>query len=518
MMPSAAWRVRVCVAATSLAAAAACTINPVTGERQLALISPADEIAIGTSQYAPSRQMQGGDYVLDRELTRYVSDVGNRLANVSDRNLPYEFSIINSSVPNAWALPGGKIAVNRGLLLELDSEAELAAVLGHEIVHAAARHGALAMQRDLLLQGAVLAASVATRRGDYSGVAVGAASVGAQLINQRNSREAELESDEYGMLYMSRAGYDPAAAVDLQETFVRLSGSRDAGRLAGLFASHPPSTERVARNRETSARLPMGGEIGRERYLTATQRLRESRPAYVAYDGARDAYADGRYDEARSLANEAVNRLPAEGHFHALLGDIASAEEQWADAAGHYRDAIARNGGFFHYRLKLGLALQAMNDLDNAEAQLEASIDLLPTADAYNGLGEIAERRGDPASALEHYHLAAESSSAAGRAASVSVVRLELPDDPGRFLESRATQDAQGRLVIEVANPTAIGVEEVTVRIRYLDDNGRAMAVIRELTGALPAGSERQFATGLGPFANDSSYEVIFISASVVEQ
>jgi predicted Zn-dependent protease len=188
-----------------------CVVNPVTGERELALVSAADEVAIGEAQYAPSRQMQGGDYVIDPALTRYVASVGQRLAAVSDRALPYEFVVLN---------PGGKIAINRGLLMELGSEAELAAVLGHEIVHAAARHGALAMQRGMLLQTAVLATAAATGRGDYSGIAVGAATLGAQLINQRNGREAELESDYYGMVYMSRAGYDPQAAVTLQETFL----------------------------------------------------------------------------------------------------------------------------------------------------------------------------------------------------------------------------------------------------------------------------------------------------------
>src|SRR5690606_9196281 len=138
---------------------------------------------------------------------------------------------------------------------------------GHEIVHAAARHGALAMQRGMLLQGALLATAVGARDNDYSNLVVGAASVGAQLINQRYGRSAELESDLYGTRYIAAAGYDPTAAITLQEKFVRLSEGRgDPGWLAGLFASHPPSTERVERNRETAASLPAGGEIGRERY------------------------------------------------------------------------------------------------------------------------------------------------------------------------------------------------------------------------------------------------------------
>src|SRR5687767_10837259 len=235
-----------------LLALAGCGVNPVTGKKEIQFVSEASELKIGEQNYAPMRQAEGGDFDVLPEPTAYVNEVGQKLAKVADRPLPYEFVVLNNSVPNAWALPGGKIAVNRGLLTELESEAELAAVLGHEIVHAAARHGALAMQRGLLLQAAMLATQVAAQRSDYGGLTVGAANLGAQLLTMRNSREAELESDHYGMRYMAAAGYDPDAAVSLQETFVRLSEERGGrgGRLATLFASHPPSEERVAKNRE----------------------------------------------------------------------------------------------------------------------------------------------------------------------------------------------------------------------------------------------------------------------------
>src|SRR5690606_15645043 len=126
-------------------------------------------------QYGPSQQSQGGELTVDPALTRYVQSVGDRLAAVSDRQLPYEFVVLNNSVPNAWALPGGKIAVNRGLLVELNNEAELAAVIGHEIVHAAARHGAQAMERGMLMQGAMLIGVVAAQGTDYADYVVGGA-------------------------------------------------------------------------------------------------------------------------------------------------------------------------------------------------------------------------------------------------------------------------------------------------------------------------------------------------------
>ncbi|MBA3030050.1 MAG: peptidase M48, partial [Desulfobacteraceae bacterium] len=90
---------------------AGCATNPVTGRNELSLVSEARELQVGREQYVPSRQMQGGDYVADPQVGLYVSEVGRKLSAVSDRNLPYEFKVLNSSSPNAWALPGGKIAV-----------------------------------------------------------------------------------------------------------------------------------------------------------------------------------------------------------------------------------------------------------------------------------------------------------------------------------------------------------------------------------------------------------------------
>jgi predicted Zn-dependent protease len=502
--------------AAALGAIAACTINPVTGNRELALVSPDQEIAIGQAQYGPSQQMQGGDYSLDPMLTAYVRGVGQKLAAVSDRALPYEFVVLNNSIPNAWALPGGKIAVNRGLLPELHSEAELAAVLGHEIVHAAARHGALAMQRGLLLGAVVSVTQVAAQRGNFAGLAVGAASIGAQLISQRNSRENELEADLYGMRYMSRAGYDPSAAVALQETFVRLSQQNgDQGRLAALFASHPPSAERVQRNRETAAALPRGGDVGRERYEAAIATLRQRRPAYDAYDRGRAALAEGKVADAERFADDAVRLLPAEAQFHALLGDIAAQQKRYDDAVRRYGDAVARNDRFFYYHLQKGLAHRQLRQWDSARTELERSLELLPTADAYFALGAVAEQRGDRAAALDNYARAAESQGDAGQAARDATVRLDLPTNPGKYLTARGTLDGNGQLILEVGNPTRVPVADVLVAIRYTDAQGAVHDQSHELTGQLPPGQAARHATGLGPFESTAALELTVAAARV---
>jgi Zn-dependent protease with chaperone function len=269
----------------SLALLPACTTNPVTGESEFTLMSEAQELQIGEQYYLPTQQSQGGELRIDPGLSAYVSDVGQRIAAVSDRKLPYEFVVLNSSVPNAWALPGGKIAVNRGLLTALENEAELAAVLGHEVVHAAARHSAQAQTRGMLLQGALIGSMIGAQGSDYANLIMAGASLGAQLITQRYGRDAERESDYYGIEYMVRAGYDPRAAITLQEKFLALA--QDQGRnpswFEGLFLSHPPSAERIENNRQAVAALALEGrdlELGRARYQEALAFLNDAAPAY----------------------------------------------------------------------------------------------------------------------------------------------------------------------------------------------------------------------------------------------
>lgn len=405
-----------------LALMAGCAVNPVTGERQLSLVGEDWELEVGETNYAPLRQIQGGDFVLDPQLTRYVEDVGQRVAAESDRDLPYEFAVLNSSVPNAWALPGGKIAINRGLLTEMNSEAELAAVLGHEVVHAAARHSAAAQSRQTLISGAALAGAlavgVATGDERYAGVALVGGMVGAQLITLRYSRDAEREADLYGMRYMHRAGYNPAAAVDLQETFVRLSEGRgDAGFAQGLFASHPPSQERVRNNAQLLQELGTEGETNRERYQQMISRIKELEPAYSAHDEGRRALADGDASAALSRAREAIGMESGEAIFHALEGDALASQGQYRDAESAYTRALDRDATWFYHHLRRGMVRDELNNLSGARQDLTRSIEMAPTAQGHFYLGNVERKDGNRNRAVEHYRVAAQSDSEIGRAA-----------------------------------------------------------------------------------------------------
>ena len=302
------------------------------------LLDETQEINMGAKQYKPTQQFQGGRYVSDPNLTRYVSEIGQRLARVADRSLPYEFVIIDDSTPNAWALPGGKIAVNRGLLTKLNSEAELAAVLSHEIVHAAARHSAKSIERGMLLSSVIGVASSAIDQnaGNYGRIFDNGAQLGAQFIVSSYGREAELESDAYGMIYMMRAGFDPEAAVSLQETFVQLSRGQSNNWLDGMLASHPPSQERVDNNRRTAQRLKQAARqdliLGFDRYQSKLNRLSQRSTAYNQTQTALIALQERDLSKAQSDIEAALEQTQSEAQIHSAAGQIAMARQEFRQA------------------------------------------------------------------------------------------------------------------------------------------------------------------------------------------
>ena len=476
---------------------AGCSVNPVTGKRDLMLVSTADEIQMGEQNYVPMQQSQGGVYDVDPELTRYVSSIGQSLAAVSEVDLPYEFVVLNNSVPNAWALPGGKIAVNRGLLTEMNSEAELAAVLGHEIVHSAARHTAQQMSKGMLMEGVVAATSIATSDTGYGDLAVGGAAMASQLITMKYGRSAELESDQYGMRIMSRAGYDPQGAVELQETFVRLSEGQDQDWISGFFASHPPSNARVKANRKTAKELPPGGRLGVESYQAVMQKTLTAKPAYDAYDKGREALGDKNTEEALALAEEALSLFPEEANFHALRGDVRLMNEQYDMAVTNYSRAIDRRGDFFYYYLQRGIAKNGLSRDDAAIADLETSLEYLPTAPAHFILGEIKEDKGYREEAIAHYKVVAKAGGDIGQTAYERLAYLELERQPASYIAAACGADTSGQISIQVRNDTPIPVTGVEVQLTFLNASGSQAQRTQSMSGELAPGRVVTARTGL---------------------
>jgi len=404
----------------------ACVTNPVTGKKQFSTMSPEDEIAMGTQNYVPSQQAQGGQYQVDPQLTLYVQSIGNKLAKVSDRpDLPYEFVVLNNDIPNAWAMPGGKLAINRGLLVYLQDEAQLAAVLGHEIVHAAARHGAQQQTQGTLLGIGTLIAGVAVaqKKPEYGIATVGAMSVGAQAWQSKYSRDHETESDTVGMKYMSKAGYDTQAAVELQEIFVKLQEGKEPGFLQGLFSSHPPSQERVARNRKESTKYS-GGVRNKAAYQRAIAQLLKDKSAYEKYEKAQKAMSTKNYIDALNLVDSAIKQQPKENLFWDLKGEALLRQEKPAEAINALTQSIERNPKYFKPYLFRGVAYQATKKSDLAEKDLLKSQQFLPTQVASYYLGEVYLSKGNKTKASEYFQQAAQAGGELGEAANKKLKNL----------------------------------------------------------------------------------------------
>jgi len=223
--------------------AGGCAVNPVTGKAELSLISRDSEIAMGTKA-APEFEKEFGGAVGDAKLQAYVREVGGRVAAQSDRPMPYEFTLVRSKTPNAFALPGGKVFITAGLMALMDNERQLAAVLGHEIGHISAKHNVKGMQRQI---GVTLLAKIA-------GAAAGATSeqvtkVVGGMTAMKYGRDDEFQADQLGLTYMARAGYNPFGMVELLELLLSLR-EKEPSKLEAMFSTHPLSSDRVARAKD----------------------------------------------------------------------------------------------------------------------------------------------------------------------------------------------------------------------------------------------------------------------------
>ncbi len=260
----------------ALLALAACSLNAATGERSFtAFMSRDDEMKVGRKEHPKVLRGFGGAYA-DRDLGAYVESVGRRLAAVAEvKGLPYSFTVLNDETVNAFALPGGYVYVTRGLLALVDDEAQLAAVMAHEIGHITARHTAQRYSKAMATNlGINVLGVVAGLFGAPPGVST-LASMGADLYLKGYSREQEMEADMLGVRYLARAGYHTGAMTAFfhkltafQQLEAALVGDPEATERFTLTSTHPRTAERI----EQAVRLakvapPAAPRSGREDFL-----------------------------------------------------------------------------------------------------------------------------------------------------------------------------------------------------------------------------------------------------------
>ncbi len=265
--PAAAFALVLAAAVLLLAgAAASCAINPATGGRQLSLIGQGQEVQMGRQADAEIVRSMG--LVEQPALQEEVQRLGARLAGLSERpDLPWTFRVVDDPVVNAFALPGGYIYVTRGILAHFASEAELAAVLGHELGHVTARHSVNQISKMQLATlglgvGALLEPELA-RFSDLTDMGMG-------LMFLKFGRDDERQADDLGLRYMTRAGYAPGAMVDVFGMLDEVSRGAGGGGVPGWLSTHPAPENRQERMREAIAAQGLSasqGTVNAERYL-----------------------------------------------------------------------------------------------------------------------------------------------------------------------------------------------------------------------------------------------------------
>lgn len=247
-----------------LAVSGGCTLNPATGERQLTLISEAQERAIG-KQAEPQVLATFGEYP-DEEWQTYVDRLGQKLAAASERpHLDWTFHVLDDPLVNAFAYPGGYIYITRGILAHFNSEAELVSVLGHEIGHVTAKHSVEQMSQQQLAQLSLGVAAAASE--DFRPFA-GYAAAGLQLLFLKFSRDDERQADDLGLRYMTQGGYDPNQMPNVFRTFQRMQ--RGGPQIPDWQSTHPDPANRVGRIESKIAGMPVelrNGLVERESYL-----------------------------------------------------------------------------------------------------------------------------------------------------------------------------------------------------------------------------------------------------------
>jgi predicted Zn-dependent protease len=313
-----------------------CATNPATGQREFSLMSEAQEIQLG-QEMDPQVKQEMGVYN-DAELQRYVSDVGMRLARASERpNLPWSFTVVDEPAVNAFALPGGKIYLTRGILAFLHDETQLAGVLGHEIGHVTARHSAQQYTKATSAGvGLALLGIFVPEAQPYQGIAEQALG----MLFLKYGRDDELQADRLGVQYTGKTGWNPAGVAGMLRTLARLDEANGSRRgVPNWLSTHPAPADRVAQ----------------------VQRFIEEHPSVVGTSGANRGSNDlSRYVDGM------------------IFGDSPS-------------DGIVRGSQFMHPDLRLALAFPQGWEIRNSASQVVAKA---PDRDNFMILQFVPSARG----------------------------------------------------------------------------------------------------------------------------
>jgi predicted Zn-dependent protease len=284
--------------------------------------------------------------VQDASLNAYVDQVGKSLASRSHRtHMPFSFRVVNATYVNAYAFPGGSIACTRGILLKLNNEAELAALLGHELGHVNARHTASALSKGMLTQTVIGGLSVlaGTQGAVFGEIASQLGGIGAGALLASYSRDNERQADALGTRYMVQAGYGPEGMVGLMNMLQNLSQSKPSG-VEILFSTHPMSAERYQSAVDavsTQYASAMGRPVHRESYMDHTAGLRAMQETIDELQNGEKALGAKKFGEAEEHYRKALRRTPNDYAGLVMMATCRLVQKDYAEGLRYSEEAKA---------------------------------------------------------------------------------------------------------------------------------------------------------------------------------
>lgn len=344
---------------------AGCAVNPVTGKKELSLVSQDQEISMGNAYHPDIVFMYDGEYI-DPELKQYLGSIVTRLHKVSHRSdIPVDFTVLNTSMINAFAIPG-HVYATRGFLAELKNEAQFAAVMGHEWAHVSCGHSAKSMTRQMITSvGIGVLATMMDNESTASQMMVMGSQYSVALLGLSYSRQNEHQADRVGTYYMALAGWDPRESISMQE----LLGSFHEGKPSFLdkyLSTHPPMDERIIDIKKVIAEKDMlnvgliqGDGVYEARWKKHLAGLYESNKAFAEYDKAAELVSKEDLPNALIAVDKAIKMDPSRAPFYRLKGDILSAQNLYNQAENVFKSSLQKDPRYVPANTGLGeLALQ----------------------------------------------------------------------------------------------------------------------------------------------------------------
>lgn len=339
--------------------------------------NPQKEIAKGNQQYPFALAQSGGDLASFTTTTGYLNELITTLAQTGNSPFPWEIRLINDASINAWALPGGKMGVNYGLILAVDTEAELVSVLGHEMAHSLELHGTGRETFGALVGLAAQLIEIGVTEPGTQSSARELIGLGQNMLMGQYSQANELEADRVGVDLMARAGFRPQGAIGMQEKLAELGGGGNS-IAQKLLGTHPISRERLAAIRSVVAQYPDAGRENSDAFAEVKAEITAQKTALDQVTNARKLGGEGQFQQALDTLNPALKTLPDEHSLWRLRAELLVAAKQPQEAITAALRVRELNPSDPISELLLGYCYEASGDLANANAARDRARRLAP--------------------------------------------------------------------------------------------------------------------------------------------